>query len=143
MSIVPFVSPGNKEVLTYECSDWESEIQVVDQKSVPDAWTQARDLILSSKDISEEERDLLRAGSLKTVTRDLEELDAQHTKASKFRRFAAKIRLKPLLDGLVNLDTIISPVTELDPYHIAPLVWGGIRLVILVLPPADIRPFPL
>ena len=115
------------------CSDWELQLTVVDKNSVPDAWTRARHLILNSPDISDKERDLLRTGSLKTVTQDLEALEVQHAQAGRFRRFAAKTRLKPLLDGLVNLDQIINPVTLIDPYHIAPVIWGGIRVIILVI----------
>ena len=104
-----------------------------DQNSLPDAWTRARDLIIDSKDISDEERLLLQTGSLKKVIQDLADLEHKHEKESHFRRFATKIRLKPLLDGLTNLDQIINPITQIDPFNIAPLVWGGLRVVLSVI----------
>ena len=117
---------------------WSLGLDINDEEPPEDAWTKARTLILESQEFSDEERTLLATGSLGTVTQDLRNLEAKHAKGSHIRRFASKTRLRPILDGLVNLDTAISSIASADPHGIAPLVWGGISIVCKV----NMAPFP-
>ena len=93
----------------------------------------ARTRVLESKDLLDEERTLLENGSPRSVEEDLLELVNTHAKESRGRRFASKARIKPILDGLNTLDVAINPLTSLDSLGIAPLVWGGIKLICTVI----------
>ncbi|MCJ1472736.1 hypothetical protein MMC13_001385 [Lambiella insularis] len=109
--------------------EWCLGLEINDDEPPEDAWIRARGIILRSKEFSEEEHALLENGSLHTVTQDLRDLEAKHAKGSHVRRLASNARLKPVLDGLVNLDTAISSIAAADPHGIATLLWGGISIV--------------
>ena len=109
--------------------NWSLGLEINDEQPPEDAWIRARTLILGSQDFSDEERALLVTSSLGTVTQDLRNLEAKHAKESHIRRFTSKTRLRPILDGLVNLDSAISSIANADAHGIAPLVWGGVSIV--------------
>ena len=109
--------------------DWILGLALNDMEPPKDAWIRARTMILGSKQVSDEERVMLESSSLGSVTQELRNLEAKHANESRTRGFASKARIKPILDGLVNLNTAISFMASLDPHGIAPLVWGGISIV--------------
>lgn len=104
-------------------------LEINDDEPPEAAWTRARTIILGSKEFSEEERALLESSSLESVTEEVRNLEVKNATESRVRRFASKLRLKPLLDGLINLDTAIRFLASRDPHGIASLVWGGVSIV--------------
>jgi len=124
-------------MLTTLLSDWSMGLELTDGERPEDAWMRARTAILSSVEFSKEERELLESSSLKTFTLDLHDFEARQARESRVRRFVSKTHLKPLLDGLISLDSAITYLASTDPHGIAPLVWGGIRIVCQVIMALD------
>jgi len=123
---------GSVRCLTAPCSAWDIGLEVNDDELPENAWTRALTLVLESEELSDDERSLLKKGTLKSFTEDLINLEARHAKGSHTRRFIAKIHLKPLLDGLLNLQGAVSSLTNSN--SVASMVWGGIAIVCKVAP---------
>ncbi len=112
--------------MTLSCSDWDLGLDATG--GLPeDGWAKARDLIIASKGISDEERALLETSTLKDLQTALSDLQSKHAKESKFRRSASKIHLRDALAGLINLEGAVSAMANSN--SIASLVWGSTMIV--------------
>ena len=103
---------------------------VLEEKAIS-AWAMARDNMLGDPTLDEKEKNwLLSTTSPEKVVEELKYLDSQDAQQSKFRRMMKAI--DPLLQGLQRFAPAMDVFSNADPNGVLSLVWGSLRMVIVV-----------
>ena len=95
-----------------------------------DAWTVARDRLLTDPDLTMDEQDSLRSCAVANIITELLSLEAQHAQGSKARFYLR--RLRDFLGPLTRFGPALDVLANADSHGLLSLVWGSMRIVLLV-----------
>lgn len=95
-----------------------------------DAWTRAWDEYLQKAHLDPAKRESLFSCSPQDIMTTLTSWEIQHTDKSKLRRFMDF--LDPLFKGLARFALALDVYSNAVPFGILFLIWGGLRLVLMV-----------
>lgn len=101
----------------------------------PDPWTRARNDYLQKCSLHRGDRQILTVSSPDDLTSIMKDWAKQHAKQSNTRKCLNS--LKPLLDGLNRFAPAIDVFCNAEPLGILSLLWGSLRLVLIVRAPCN------
>lgn len=78
------------------------------------------------QDLPPEDKDCYEKKSADKIRQDIETLKQQSGSGSWMTR------MKPLCDGLQQLDYVVSPLAGLDAHGVVAIIWGSVKVFLLV-----------
>ncbi len=114
----------------YNSSQASSQPSPRDSSPPSLAWRRTVDRYLVDSSLTAEEQKTLRLNSLDEFLSDLTNVDLSQLQKSRVQKYMTKVR--PVLMTLDRFGKAIDVITNADPYGILNLVWGSIRMVIVV-----------
>jgi len=95
-----------------------------------DAWTITKTNYLKDDDLSSEEKDMLNSCSLKDLIDEMKRMENRHAQDSKTRNIMSS--LQPFAQTLRKIGPALDTFSNADPHGIMSLVWGSVRLILVV-----------
>jgi len=103
------------------------------------AWAIVREAQLADPSLSTDERAILTSCSPQDVLSDIHSMEHRHTSSSRTRKYANQ--LQPFLQGLERFGAAMDVFSNADPHGILSLLWGSVRLVLVVCSADEILSF--
>lgn len=98
-----------------------------------DLWTNLRDKQLFDPETSVEEKAILQSCSAGDLIDEIKCMERRHADESKTRRLLSI--LQPYLQAAKKVGPAMDVLSSADPHGIASLVWGSVRLMLVVRGP--------